>query len=520
MFDFKTILFLLLLIICNPFANASSVDTLNIITDRSLYVNGDQIDFALISADSSLENLILYADIQSSASDWMTGIKFRYHADNNFQSINIPQDLKTGIYFIRVYATVDSMINKGLWTIAPVKIVNPFAADMVNETAFSSGTNPVDHFFDKKINLKKNADYITLDFNAVFVLGTKYYYSIVPKTTSDKIQFETKQKPNLGNSQLLDNKLSIRGEINSATNRTPVQKLLFLSVPQTSELITSKTDSFGNFFFQLHDYENEFSPIISSADSFQLSDCAMKIFHEYALPIEIHCEHFSLTEDEQNAVIAMANNLSIRKAFGHSSIKSQKSYLPFYGLPDEIIEIDDYVGLQNLADYFTQLPYSARLKYKDKNPYFIISGNDNQMNGLSPLVLLDNVPVNNYKALLKCKTADILHFEVVKEVYIIGDYKFGGIISIKSKKGDYASYPFDNSTQTFKFQGLQSYHSFSYKPNLPESRISFSFQQISNLVQNININEQNCKDSSSNLVIRIMAIDEKGVIHIKEIPLR
>lgn len=75
-------------------------------------------------------------------------------------------------------------------------------------------------------------------------------------------------------------------------------------------------------------------------------------------------------------------------------------------------------------------------KHKGKSQ-FNVTGPP-ELSFYDPLVLIDGVAVDNVSKILACAPQHISRIEVVSELYVKGDQTFGGIISIISKKGDFA----------------------------------------------------------------------------------
>jgi hypothetical protein len=67
------------------------------------------------------------------------------------------------------------------------------------------------------------------------------------------------------------------------------------------------------------------------------------------------------------------------------------------------------------------------------------------MDSLDPLVLVDGVAIDDQEKILALSPTNISRIEVVNIPYKIGYMKYGGIVNIVSKKGDFAGIDLPNS---------------------------------------------------------------------------
>jgi hypothetical protein len=138
------------------------------------------------------------------------------------------------------------------------------------------------------------------------------------------------------------------------------------------------------------------------------------------LPVYLPSPVFSLTQPERETVRNMAVNKQINSLFYSDSIQQTKSISRdrpvFYGKPTAIIYIDQYIQLPTLEEYFNELPSEVKVRTRKGQKSFAVLGSRG-VSFYDPLVMID---------------------WVAKEDYVKGGQTYGGIISIISKKGDFA----------------------------------------------------------------------------------
>ena len=77
----------------------------------------------------------------------------------------------------------------------------------------------------------------------------------------------------------------------------------------------------------------------------------------------------------------------------------------------------------------------------------ILNPVDNQILPGNPLVLLDGVPLFDPDLLMAIDPRRLLRIDVVASRYVVGDQSFGGIISVRTRRGDHSEIPFGSARQ-------------------------------------------------------------------------
>ncbi len=71
-----------------------------------------------------------------------------------------------------------------------------------------------------------------------------------------------------------------------------------------------------------------------------------------------------------------------------------------------------------------------------------------------PLILIDHIPVLDREVVLAIPPSKIDRIEVIREVYVLGEVKYGGIISFYSKQGDLAGMKLQEGSYFFDYTTL------------------------------------------------------------------
>jgi hypothetical protein len=84
-------------------------------------------------------------------------------------------------------------------------------------------------------------------------------------------------------------------------------------------------------------------------------------------------------------------------------------------------------------------------------PYLMVTGTSSLV-GYPPLILMDNIPVTDIGNLLEAGMYRIDRVEVVNKGYVVGDYRYNGVISIFSANRDMAGIALTGDSRFFSYQ--------------------------------------------------------------------
>jgi hypothetical protein len=122
-----------------------------------------------------------------------------------------------------------------------------------------------------------------------------------------------------------------------------------------------------------------------------------------------------------------------------------------------VIYLDDYIELPTLEEVFMELVpevYPVILKKKTqliiKNKYY-----SNQSLSFDPLILVDHLPITDLDKVLVLPPSRIQRIEVVNELFLYGDFFYGGIISIFTRENDLGGIELPENSFFFNFQNFE-----------------------------------------------------------------
>lgn len=256
----------------------------------------------------------------------------------------------------------------------------------------------------------------------------------------------------------------IRGMLISGSATAPSgiplgNEFIYLSVPATDYLfLASRTDSSGNFFFTTNKIKDDadvifqLSPHLQSNYRLHIEDPFIAKYEKF-VPSRISLDTSWAELIEKRSVWVQVENAFYKEKrdslmYGNESVK-------FYGTPDKVYLLDNYVRFPSLDDVLIE--YIPEISLRKKGDQYNIKV-VNFKNGLpfdeDPLILLDGIPLFDHNRVLELDPLRIKKIEIIKRKYFYGPMKLSGIISLESYEGNAMKFT-DRNFTIEKLVGLQ-----------------------------------------------------------------
>lgn len=445
---------------------SSAIEKVSVFTDRSVYCVGESIQFSaellrMPGDSSSLESTVLYCELITPEGYRATGNKSLIKDYKSAGCLIIPKDIVTGYYYFRAYTKF--MRNKGpeAYSYHLLKIINPLKNDVlitsgqnnlpgyaiVKENGIDN-VNAIDISTDKSIYKTRDTVHLKVSGNEQVINELKNLsLAVIPGEagSSALTVAPPPDVPFVKEQFYSENRgITITGKLLDAQGNAPIAgALVNLSIiGEGRDFMATRTDSAGGFFFSLPYYIGKRDLFICAA---KLPGKEPKILvdNEFCTqPVHLPSPSFELSEAEKATAYQMAANMLVQSAFtpDTTSVTEEAEVIekPFYGTPSEILYLDQYVQLPTLEEYFNELPLMVKVKKRKGEKYFKVFGAQNALDVFDPLVLIDHVAVDDPEKILKVLPQHVARIEIVNEPYVKGSQTYGGIISIISKRGDFA----------------------------------------------------------------------------------
>jgi len=456
----------MLLLLALPFVSIGQhnnafpkAEKLALFTDRDMYIAGEEVHFSAFVTNHASPELshIVYAEILESDGTKIIGGKFPLTQEAAHGCLAIPSGSITGTYYLRVYTKY--MRNTGPTSFAYVslKIINPYKIDVLTENdTLHNATQNTGNFAGNTLKISTNKEIyhsrekvnVTIKTDGIKTEEIQgLCVSVVPElaTPGKMLQLQV----NSSDVSLVDfypenRGLSITGTLkDSITGKGEANARVNLSIiGKGRTFMALQTDSSGHFSFSLPSYTGNRDLFLGTQNIIG-SHPKILINNDFSTAsIPLPNPVFKLDSAERALALQMAQNNRVRQLYNNDSLLcnngASRPDKAFYGKPSYTLTLDQYVQLPTLEEYFNELPSMVKVRKRDGKKYFKVIGDQPDMAYLEPLVLVDWVAIDNPEKILAASPNNIARIEVINKPYVIGDMKYGGIISIITKKGDFA----------------------------------------------------------------------------------
>lgn len=234
---------------------------------------------------------------------------------------------------------------------------------------------------------------------------------------------------------------------NRETGIPDTSALLYLSVAGKPAMFRyAVTDSEGRFSFLLPADNIRRRVIIQPADTVNNSVLEMESPFSRRLP-ESFCFSDTLSAREYD----MASQLSFNYQAARIYLTKYKTEPPpeatgvqkgarFYGIPETVIRLDDYIRLPVMQEVFFELVPGVRFRERRSGYEMrVLNPVDNLFYDEPPLTLIDGVVVRDLSLVANLDPENVEKIEVVRSRYKIGNLVLNGIVNIVTFSGSYGA---------------------------------------------------------------------------------
>lgn len=458
----------------------TSREALVLYADREIYGAGEQIRYdAGYKAPGGLKggswSSVLYVELISWDGSKQASSKVLINNDQARGGINIPDNIPSGVYYLRAYTKWMRNYSASSYAYLPVKILNPYSQEIL------AGPQEVDRSLP---DLERRPEQLSRDIR---LLGLKDQYG-----TGEAVEIEIQVREEmrygsyslgiaktrdlsssdyLWEQRILADKgsgkieflpetdgLTLSGKIVDPENNEPVsQARLQLSSyadPFLYAEVLSGED--GSFLYAFPDFKGN-PELHIAGDSDSLDNYNILLASEFCnKPVRLPFIPLKIDTAEQSLVKEILLNTQLKRRYEDHTAPAdmaEDAYLPFYGKGATVTWVRDYIELVNLREFVYEIIPQVSVRSNSQGPYINIQGPD-CLDIYPPLVLLDNIPVPNDADLLNIPGKRIERIEVLNRGYMVGNTRYSGIFSIYSSKKDMAGLSQNGGRRFFNLRML------------------------------------------------------------------
>jgi len=434
-------------------------------TDRSLYITGEAISFSMRLQTSGLPDevewsRILYVDLISASGARQAQGKFRIQNNMAVGEFQIPEGILTGVYFLRAYTRWMRNWDPSCYVYLPLRIINPTVPELDEAIPGEPGEHSLNAL--SVTGGAVNISTASRTFGRGDSIGVELLHftggaagslngclSIVPAAAKPGVPLLAEGSDRNEGSFQLDFLPDIFGVTLSGRVLRSVEdqalegsRVHFTLLGEQAGYVVAHADAYGRFSMSLPGREGRLELFVQPE---QDGDGALEVridqdFDSRVLSLE--APSFSMDQQEEQALTLMARKHQLSGIYSDIQVREDpeedRSKIPIYGTPDFRLNLDDYILLPTLEEVFINLvPDITPLSRPNRTDLTIASVNP----GISlfpPLLMVDQVPIFSMEQFLSISPSEISHIDVITDVYLRGDMRFGGIINLWTREGNMA----------------------------------------------------------------------------------
>jgi hypothetical protein len=494
------LIFFILQCTCLLKVKATGIDTAqneNVILfpDRYLYLAGEKINFAAYISNTQGElSKVLYVEIITSEGIQLTSGKFFITDHTSNGSLLIPNDIISGVYYIKAYTRWMRNFGVESYFFYPIKLINPSREEYNGD--ISKNKKGIEPGCQEVIN-EQDSLYFSSNPQSLEKRENVEFSITLPKRIPDlkltclsiapKACFVGSQFPNLNISNQIGNfdflpetkGIILSGNVVDKINKKPLEfvKINLSILGSEPDFVSTISDSLGRFHF--------FLPFISGKNDLFLGiednpNALIQIVNDFcSKAVNLPQIPFSLADDERFVLNNMHKNFIVNNIFyplenDKKTSKMERKKVPFYGTPDKILIIDEYIDLLSIEEYFYELVPNVGIKNKNGKKKFYIQENFTELKIYDPLILIDYIAVDRVDRILAASPKLISKIEIITKPYRKANTVYGGIISFITKNKDFAGIDLPSSDMFIEFGFLnQPITDSTLNDNFPNTKITF-----------------------------------------------
>ena len=239
---------------------------------------------------------------------------------------------------------------------------------------------------------------------------------------------------------------TINGSVSVMGTGEPVSgEILTLTTFSDNFLYTTTTFESGRFHFSLPGRFNDDDLILSYSRAPQ-PDWVLTLLNEFdTLASCLPPAEVTVTKEEIEYINDLSIDIQLDEIFSTtrestliSTETSSKEKRMFFGYPDDVVYVDDFIRLPNMREViFEVVPTVAARKEDDKWKIKVL--NEQPFPKIyQPLIMLDGIPLLEFDEFLDLPPERIKRIEIINNLYIHGNVIFAGVVNFVSINSDLA----------------------------------------------------------------------------------
>ncbi len=242
----------------------------------------------------------------------------------------------------------------------------------------------------------------------------------------------------------------------------------FLSAPgKVIRVYPARSNNSGKLYFEMLNFYGPNSVVLQKNNT---EDSVSTLEINSPFSTQFSNQRFSnikLLQSWQDQLVERSVAMQVENIF-HNDLRAYKlasiDSTAFYGIADATYMLDDFTRFPVMEEVIREyVPGIFLVKRKDGFRFLVLDKEPNSTFRVSPLILLDGVPIFDEDEIMVFDPRLIKKLEVVQQRWYQGPAIFFGIVSFSTYQGDLAGFSVNPSSLILEYEGLQLQREF-YTP--------------------------------------------------------
>ncbi|HER09814.1 MAG TPA: hypothetical protein ENO20_12985 [Bacteroides sp.] len=461
-------------------------ETYALMTDRSIYISGENIRLRIFNRSSeAVRSLpwsdVLHVELITPNGTALAREKISVGPSGGTGTLTIPQEIASGTHYLKAYTSWMRNCGPGTFTYLPLRIIDPFTNSVLEvDTAGSYTSYPGLLSADQDeepagrlLCALQGGEYGSREKVEVGLAWNDPARSAmlcvsVSMEGTHGAQYGSGPGCSIPGQGEMDfipetRDVAMTGTAVSGPEEKPVPyAIIYVSVlGEDDNFYCCYSDSEGRFYLAFPDRRGREDLFISARHE-DYEDIELLIDQDFSNG-NIRLPSFPVLPDDSDRILAAALsvNAQVMQQYAPGSVRDMASpekndpaselnrmdpeykgdemahdMGSFYGQPSATIRFDDFIRLANLEEYFMELVHHVVVRKSRSGKELQVLGNHPDLGVFKPLVMIDGVAIFDVESLLGVAPGLVERIEVVNAPYVRGDVTFGGIVNVITRDGN------------------------------------------------------------------------------------
>jgi len=450
----KTVILLLLFLAFT--VKAQDKESLNLFTDRDLYVSGETLMLKVFTPATE-QSGVVNVDLINRKGIKITGaiLEIIDHQADGF--IYLPDSLSSGTYMLRT-----STVTEKVLTIRDLYIANRFNGLPESNTCLRP--SGIDKLIEKPIqNLQidglerqykpRGKGHATIHLPAELISQIDGNMSVCVAETNPEYVSNTFFKNVVPKESEIaySEGIVLGGTVTDLKTDQPFKNaIVYLSIPDSIpgfQYFITHDD--GRFYFKIKKYYGKIPVVIQCLakdktsvlkirlDKSDLFNVGLPGFETQTFPFELKAK-----------IGKKIDAVTFQKIFNQQKLTIQplpvikRDAYPYYGIPTITVDPHQFIDLPDFNEISKELLHGVKFRNYNRIPTLqVINSSQNYFFKDSPLLLVDGIPIQDLTVIKDMGTKDIRKVEISQTERFYGDLSFAGVVALYTTKSEYSRLP-------------------------------------------------------------------------------